>query len=81
MPFADLTQAPGDTLLYELNNPVPLTVGTVYAVRTNRRTTGFGVCVYYGKIMPLTLDATAGSMEFQFVTSPICNNRELVSPN
>jgi hypothetical protein len=82
IPFADLTQAPGDTLLYELNDPVLLTVGDVYAIRTNRRVGNFGSsCVYYGKITPITLDATAGSMEFQFVTSPICNNRDLVSPN
>jgi hypothetical protein len=59
-----------------------LTVGDVYAIRTNRRVGNFGSsCVYYGKITPITLDATAGSMEFQFVTSPICNNRDLVSPN
>lgn len=82
IPFDDLREAPSDTLLYELNDPVPMTLGHVYAVRTNRNLQNFGTtCVYYAKFSPITLDATAGSMEFQFVASPICNNRDLVSPN
>jgi hypothetical protein len=79
--FTDFVQAPSDTLLYELNDPVPMTLGHVYAVRTNRVQTGFGGCVFYAKFMPVTLDASAGFMDFEYVASRSCNNRELVSPN
>ncbi len=82
VPFGDIDQAPSDTLLYEADDPIPMTLGHVYVVRTNRRAGNFGSsCVYYAKMSPTALDATAGSMFFEFVASPICNNRDLVSPN
>ncbi len=81
-PFDDVRQAPGDTLLYELDDPVPMTVGHVYAIRTNRSLTGFGsTCVYYAKIEPFTLDVPEGLMRFKFVVSPVCNSRDLFSPS
>jgi hypothetical protein len=82
VPFADVQQAPSDTLLYEGNDPVTMTVGHVYVVRTNRRVGSFGSsCVYYAKLSPNVLDAAADSMQFTFVASPICNNLDLFSPN
>ena len=82
VPFGDIRSAPSDTLLYRLNDTIPMTLGHVYVVRTNRRAGNFGSsCVYYAKMSPTTLDAIAGAMSFEFVASPICNNRELVSPN
>jgi hypothetical protein len=81
IPFGDVTEAPGDTLLYELEDPIPLTLNHVYVVRTNRRLGSFGSsCVYYAKMSPLGLDVAAGIMLFQYVASPICNNRSLLSP-
>jgi hypothetical protein len=82
VPFDDFQQAPGDTLLYELNNPVVMTLGHVYAIRTNRGVSGFGSsCVYYAKIEPIILDVPEERMWFKFVASPMCNNRDLVSPD
>ncbi len=82
VPFDDVDVAPGDTLLYELDDPVVMETGRVYAIRTNRRTGNFGsTCVYYGKLEPLTVDATAGEMEFRYVRSEVCNNRSLVPPD
>ncbi|MGE0159287.1 MAG: hypothetical protein AB7T31_07720 [Gemmatimonadales bacterium] len=81
IPFADVTEAPGDTLLYELDGAVPVTAGTVYAIRTNRQTGSFGsTCVFYAKMQPLSIDVGGGELQFQFVSSPVCNNRSLVSP-
>lgn len=81
IPFDDVRQAPGDTLLYELDDPVPMTVGHVYAIRTNRSLTGFGSsCVYYAKMEPFSLDVPAGRMWFTYVVSPVCNSRDLFSP-
>jgi len=82
IPFADVRVAPGDTLQYELNNPVPMTLNHVYVVRTNRQLGSFGsACVYYAKMSPVALDAVAGTMKFEYVASPVCNNRDLFSPN
>lgn len=79
--FDDVVEAPEDTLLYVVNDPVPLATGSVYVVRTNRVQGGsFGSCVYYAKMEPLALDATEGTMTFTYVASPICNDRSLV-PN
>lgn len=79
--FDDIQQAPGDTLLYELNDPVPVVAGSVYVVRTNRQGGSFGSsCVYYAKLEPVVIDVAGGRLTFRFIASPICNNRELVSP-
>ncbi len=79
--FEDILQAPGDTLLYELNDPIPLVAGSVYVVRTNRQGGSFGSsCVYYAKLEPVVIDVAEGKLTFRYVASPICNNRELVSP-
>jgi hypothetical protein len=81
IPFDDVDEAPGDTLAYELNNPVTMTVGNVYAVRTNRRAGSFGSsCVYYGKLEPVIVNLAAGELDFVYVISPVCNNRSLVPP-
>ena len=76
-----LREAPEDTLLYEKNNPVPLSDGTVYVVSTNRISTGASSCVYYAKLQPVTIDVPAGTLKFRYVASPVCNGRDLVSPD
>jgi hypothetical protein len=82
VPFDDVREAPGDTLLYELDDPVVMAIGTVYAIRTNRRTGNFNsACVYYGKMEPLVVDVAAGELEFRYVRSEVCNNRSLVPPD
>lgn len=82
MPFGDVRQAPGDTLVYNLDDPVTLTLNHVYVVRTNRQLGSFGnTCVYYAKLSPVVLDPVAGYMDFEYVASPVCNNRDLVSPD
>ncbi|HSH75237.1 MAG TPA: hypothetical protein VLA09_06120 [Longimicrobiales bacterium] len=80
--FDDVTEAPEDTLLYEPEEPVSLSNGTVYVVRTNRRPGSFGSsCVYYAKMEPVTIDVPGGVLTFRYVSSPICNSRDLVPPN
>jgi hypothetical protein len=79
--YADVTQAPADTLLYEGDDPVPVEMGTVYVIRTNQRQGSFGsACTYYGKMEPVDFDVAGGSLTFRYVTSPICNSRDLVPP-
>jgi hypothetical protein len=79
--FDEVVEAPEDTLLYEDDQPVPVSSGSVYVVRTNRRTGSFGMsCVYYAKVEPVTIDVAGGTLVFRYVASPICNSRALVSP-
>jgi hypothetical protein len=80
--FDDVVEAPGDTLLYEGNQPVPVVSGTVYVVSTNRRLGNFGSnCVYYAKMEPVLIDVVEGILRFRYVSSPICNSRDLTPPD
>jgi hypothetical protein len=81
MNFDDVKEAPEDTLLYVADDPVPLSGGRVYVVKTNRRPGSFGSsCVYYAKMEPVTIDVSGGTLLFRYVASPICNSRDLVPP-
>ena len=80
--FDDVVEAPEDTLLYEDDQPIPLTDGAVYVVRSNRRPGAFASsCVYYAKLQPVTIDVAEGTLRFRFVASPICNSRDLIPPD
>jgi hypothetical protein len=80
--FADVKEAPADTLLYAATTAVPVQLNTTYVVRTDVRTTQFGgQCTYYGKLEPLAIDVPGGSLEFVFDVSPLCNDRRLVPPD
>jgi hypothetical protein len=82
MTLADVTEAPGDTLLYVSDEPVLMELGNVYVIRTNRAPGSFGSsCVYYAKLAPVSVDATGGTLTFEFVTNPVCNSQDLVPPN
>jgi hypothetical protein len=77
----DVTKAPSDTLLYSLNDPVPVVAGSVYVVRTNRQPGSFGQsCVYYVKVEPLVIDVPNGTLTFRYVDNPVCNSLDLVPP-
>ncbi|TVP72269.1 MAG: hypothetical protein EA352_12755 [Gemmatimonadales bacterium] len=79
--FDDVREAPGDTLLYLVDEPVRASEGNVYVVRTREQTGQFGQrCRFYGKLEPLDVDVELGRIEFRFDTSPDCNNRSLVPP-
>lgn len=78
----DVTQAPGDTLLYVADEPVPVRTGDVYVVRTNRQRGSFGrSCVYYAKVEAVSIDPVGGTLRFREVTNPVCNDRDLVPPD
>jgi hypothetical protein len=79
--FDDVVEAPGDTLAYAKNDPVPVLAGTVYVVQTNRRPCAFGASgVYYAKMEPVAIDVAGGVLTFRYVASPICNSRRLTPP-
>lgn len=79
--YEEVVEAPSDTLLYSATEPVPARVGTAYVVRTDARAVFGGTCVYFGKLEPLAIDVAAGSLEFMFDASPVCNDRRVVPPD
>jgi len=77
----DVRKAPGDTLVYVANQPVPVAMGNVYVIRTNRSPGSYGSsCVYYAKLAPVAIDVAGGTLTFEFVTNPVCNSSDLVPP-
>ena len=80
--YDEVTVAPSDTLRYATTEPVPVQIGNIYVIRTNRRRSSFGqLCNFYGKVEPLILDEAGGSMTFRYDLSPSCNDLNLVPPN
>jgi hypothetical protein len=78
----DVLEAPGDTLVYVADEPVPMELGNVYVIKTNRRQGSFGTsCVYYAKMSPVEIDPAGGTLTFEFVTNPVCNSQDLIPPD
>jgi len=81
MALADVLEAPRDTAVYVSDRAVPLRMGTVYVVKTNREPGAFGSsCVYYAKMEPVVLDVAGGTLTFRHVTNPVCNSVDLIPP-
>jgi hypothetical protein len=79
--FANVIEAPSDTLVYSTNQSVPVELGTVYVIRTHQQPGFFGqFCFFFGKIEPIEIDVEAGILRFLHDVSPDCNNRSLVPP-
>jgi hypothetical protein len=77
----DVTRAPSDTTVYVASNPVPVRMGTIYVIKTNRSRGSFGSsCVYYAKMEPLVIDVAGGTLTFRYVSNPVCNSLDLVPP-
>jgi hypothetical protein len=80
--FDEVTDAPADTMVYTANDPVPVSKGNIYVVRTGQSIGAYGTpCVYYAKLEPVDIDATDGTLSFAFDSSPVCNDRRLIPPN
>lgn len=82
MTYDEVVQAPSDSASYFTHEPVPVTLGTIYVVRTSEGIGAFGRrCVYFGKMKPLEMDVEGGTMTFMFDRSPVCNDRRLIPPD
>ncbi|HEX2167921.1 MAG TPA: hypothetical protein VHG09_11875 [Longimicrobiales bacterium] len=78
--FENLTEAPRDTLQFGVE-PLPLRQGDVYIVRSRRASCGGVSAGYrYGKLRPITIDEAAGTLTFELVVNPYCDNRSFVPP-
>jgi hypothetical protein len=77
--FEALAEAPEDTGAYSIT-PRVVQAGQVYAVRTRRAGCGFSTGVRFGKIKIVSVDQSAGTVQFASVVNPLCNNRDLIPP-
>jgi hypothetical protein len=76
----DVIQAPRDTTAFGVN-AVPLREGDVYIVRSRRSSCGgFSSGYRYAKLRPVTIDVAAGTLRFEIVRNPYCDNRSFVPP-
>ena len=81
MTFEEVIEAPEDTLLYTAEQ-VPMTLGTVYVVKTSQYQGSFGTrCSNYAKLEPLIIDPVGGTLTFVYDASPVCNDRRLIPPD
>lgn len=79
--FEDIREAPADSAAYVMDEPVTIQVGTLYVVRTGEGPGAFGArCVYYGKVRALNLDPVTGTVQLEYDSNPVCNDRALVPP-
>jgi hypothetical protein len=80
--FDDLVDAPSDTALYTASDPVPVSLASVYVVKTGQTPGIFGsACSYYAKLEPLVVDVAGGTLTFKFDASPVCNSLRLIPPD
>jgi hypothetical protein len=78
--FDELQRAPSDTAAYTAE-AVQLQPNRVYVIRSRRAQCTFSSAGYrYAKVVPVTIDANAGSLRFAIVTNPNCDNRSFVPP-
>ena len=78
----DVLRAPEDTLVYSADQPVPVRMGNVYVIKTNRSAGSFGsTCIYYAKMAPVEIDPVGGTLRFEYITNPVCNSQDLVPPD
>lgn len=79
--FEDIREAPADSAAYVTDEPVVIQVGTLYVVRTDESPGAFGArCVYYGKMRALNLDTVTSTVQLEYDSNPVCNDRALVPP-
>lgn len=77
--YSALLEAPDDTSRYS-SQPVPITTGGVYVIRTRRAACGFSTAVRFGKIHAVSVDPAQGKATFAVVVNPYCNDRSFVPP-
>ena len=75
----EVVEAPADTTVYSVDQPVPVRSGTVYVIRTDRAPGAFGSrCFYYARFEPIQIDVENGNLTFVYDASPVCNSRRLI---
>jgi hypothetical protein len=76
----DITAAPRDTALFR-STAVAVEPNTIYVIRSRRAPCGFGTAgFFYAKMRAVDIDVERGTLRFEVVRNPFCNDRALVPP-
>ena len=76
--FGDVAEAPADSALYVADEPVVLTLGGVYVVRTRQVSDIYGsTCSLYAKVEAVELDDASERALFAYLTNPVCYDLRL----
>ncbi|MBX6362451.1 MAG: hypothetical protein IRZ00_01175 [Gemmatimonadetes bacterium] len=78
--FDAVKVAPSDTTAFTRASAVPVTVDGVYAIRTRRVSCSLGSGVHYAKLHVIATDSARGTVQFEVVHNPFCDDRKLVAP-
>lgn len=76
----DVTVAPRDTAEFR-GSTVVVDPTSVYVIRTRRASCGFGTTGFrYAKLRALAIDVERGTLTFEVVRNPFCNDRSFIPP-
>lgn len=76
----EVTMAPEDSTAYQWAEPVPLSTGTTYVIRTRQAYDNYGsLCVFFAKMEPLSIDLANLRVRFIYGANPNCGDRRLDS--
>lgn len=78
--FDAVKEAPSDTTAFTRASGVPVTVDGVYAIRTRRVNCSLGSGVHYAKLHVIATDPARGTVQFEVVHNPFCDDRKLIPP-
>jgi hypothetical protein len=74
--FETVERAPRETSSYE-TDPVALSVGATYFIRSRQFSAGLGVCQKFAKMKVLALDQAAGTAQLALVVNENCDDERL----
>jgi hypothetical protein len=75
--FEDASQAPENKDLYEIREPIPMTVGETYMIRSRSDPTLSLPCRIFAKVVVQGIQQDLARMDFRIVWNPNCDKREL----
>ena len=72
--FDDITSVPGNSEEYEEEEPVPISEGAVYAIRSRTDPALSLPCRVFGKVRVLLLEGIPPQIDFETVWNPNCDD-------
>jgi hypothetical protein len=76
--FDSILTVPDDQVAFETEDPLPISVGTSYAIRSRQDPSLSVPCRIYAKVEVLSVEGDPARMHFRFLWNPNCDDRETV---
>ena len=77
--LADIERAPSDTAQFK-RTPVAVSAGKFFVARSRRDQCGFAGGSRYSKLKIISTDPAAGTIQFEVIHNPTCEDRSLIPP-